>query len=294
MDRWYYRIELPDGTFTNGRPRANLALCRQFFPRVEKTGLRCLDIGTQEFVAPVLFRRQGAAEVVAYDRLDLEPRRRVIAEAYGADFRYVAGLNLLGLRQHLRDHVIDARFDYVNFCGVLYHMIDPLAGLALARSFLRAGGVMILETSFSTEPGFVARVNHEGRLFPGSNYFQVSLEALDYWVRMLRMRILDAGFVGERHEPIGRVVAVCRAVDHPAAEPGDEWMGKDFVAQDFEPYGLDYAELASAAPPVVYRPGNRLVVRPGLDSVDLYQTYRRHGASRIDPELTALRLKDVA
>jgi len=294
VEKWYYQIELPDGTFTNGKPRANLALCRQFFPRIEKTGLRCLDIGTQDFVAPVLFQRQGAAEVVAYDRLNLESRRRVVADAYGAKFHYAAGMPLLGLKKHLRDNNIPTAFDYVNFCGVLYHMIDPLAGLGIARSFLRAGGIMLLETSFAVDPGFVARVNHAGQLYSDTNYFQVSLDALDYWLRMLRMRILDAAFTDPWKNLIGRVVVVCRAVDRPVADPDDTWMAEPFIEQDFEPYGLDYSELASAAPPVAYRGAAQNVVRPGLDSVDLYQTYTRRGATHIDHALGTLRLRDVA
>jgi SAM-dependent methyltransferase len=293
MQNWYYRIELSNGTFTDGRLRPTLALCRAFFPRIDKTGLRCLDIGTQEFVAPVLFRRQGAAEVVAYDCLDLEDRRRVVAAAYGVEFRYAAGLPLMGLKAHLRQQGVDPVFDYVNFCGVLYHLPDPLTGLAIARSFLRSGGLMLLETSVSLDAGFVAHVNHAGRLYPGSNYFQVSLEALDYWVRMLRMRVVDVAFSGD--DRIGRVVAVCRAVDWHVAEPGDGWMSRGFVDRDLAWFGLNFAELGSAAPPVPYhgRPAGH-VMRPGLDSVDLYQTFLRTGRAAVDMRLAELRLKDAA
>jgi SAM-dependent methyltransferase len=293
VEQWYYQIELPDGTFTNGKSRGNLALCRPFFTRIEKAGLRCLDIGTQEFVAPVLFHRQGAGEVVAYDFLNLESRRRVVAEAYGARFHYAPGLPLIGLKKHLRDSGIATAFDFVNFCGVLYHLPDPITGLAVARSFLREGGVMVLETSFATDAGYVARVNHRGQLYTDSNYFQVSLEALDYWARMLRLRILDAAFTGGANG-IGRVVAVCRATARQVAEPDDAWMGQGFVERDLAPYGLDYGELASTAPPVAYRGAPRGVVRPGLDSLDLYQTYRQLGATHIDHALGVLRLKDAA
>lgn len=295
MERWYYQIELPDGSFTNGRPQHNLALCRKFFPRIEKAGLRVLDIGSQDFVAPILFQRQGAREVVAYDRLKLEARRRVVEEVYGAKFHYASGMSLLDLKRHLREQHINTAFDYVNFCGVLYHMIDPLAGLGIARSFVRTGGILLLETSFSVARGYVAQVNHDGQLYSDSNYFQVSLESLDYWLRMLRLQIVDAAFHCGRRDAIGRLVAACRAVERPVAEPDDTWMNKHYIESDFAPYGLNYSELASTAPPVRYRAENeRLVMRPSLNSVDLYRTYRKYGAIRIDESLCVLRLKDVA
>jgi hypothetical protein len=294
MEKWYYKIELPGGTFTNGTPRENFALCRQFFPRIEKTGLRCLDLGSQDFAGPVLFLRQGAGELVAYDRLNLETRRQVISKAYDAQFHYASGLSLMSLKQHLRDQHISTAFDYVNFCGVLYHMIDPLAGLGLARSFVRTGGIMLLETSFAVDQGYVARVNHAGKLYDCSNYFQVSLDSLDYWLRMLRMKIIDAAFTDPWMGTIGRVVVVCRAVDQPVAEPEDTWMLKPWVEKDFEPYGLNYAELASTVSPVVYRGSGRGVMHAGLDSLNLDATYRKFGATHIDHNLSVLRLKDVA
>lgn len=295
MDTWYYQIELPDGTFTNGRPHLSLAMCRKFFPRIEKAGLRVLDIGSQDFVAPILFQRQGAGEIVAYDRLKLETRRRVVEESYGAKFHYASGLNLLDLKKHLRERNIGTAFDYVNFCGVLYHMVDPLAGLAIARSFVRTGGILLLETSFSSEPGYVAQVNHHGVLYNCSNYLQVSLESLDYWLRMLRLQILDAAFGGMTTNNIGRVVVACRAVERVVAEPGDPWMGKHYIELDFAPYGLSYSELASDSPPVTYRAENpQLVKRPDIDSVDLYRTFKRFGQTKIDNSLMVLRLKDAA
>jgi SAM-dependent methyltransferase len=295
VEKWYYQIELPDGSFTNGRPQQSLAMCRKFFPRIEKAGCRVLDIGSQDFVAPILFQRQGAREVVAYDRLKLDTQRNIVEKAYRARFHYASGMPLLKLKESLREQGIDAAFDYVNFCGVLYHMVDPLAGLAIARSFVRTGGILLLETSFSVDPGYVARINHAAQLYPGSNYFQVSLEALDYWLRMLRMQILDAAFTDAWRNIIGRVVAVCRAVESPVADPDDAWMAKPWIETDFAPYGLDYSALASTAPPVTYRPeGKPLVMRPGLKSVDLYATYKQFGSTHIDESLGVLRLKDVA
>ena len=293
MEHWYYRIELSEGTFTSGKPQWTLALCRPFFQRVEKTGLRCLDIGTQEFVAPVLFHRQGAGEIVAADILELEEHRRAVVAAYGAKFHYAGGVPLLRLKEYLREKNISCVFDFVNFCGVLYHLPDPLTGLMMARSFLRVGGLMILETSFAIDAGYIALVNHHGRLYPGSNYFQVSLGALDYWARMLRMQIIDAAFTAPANG-IARVVMVLRGVEKPLAEPGDTWMQKEFVERDLATYGVNFAELRSAAPPVVYRGTPRGVSHPGLNSLNLYETFRQTEPVTLNPAFCSLRLSDAA
>src|SRR5262245_8270415 len=73
-ERWYYEIELADGLTTDGERHGNIAVVREFLRRVDLRGATCLDIGTQECVAPVLMMRQGAAHVDAYDRRSLENR----------------------------------------------------------------------------------------------------------------------------------------------------------------------------------------------------------------------------
>ncbi len=250
-DQWYYRIELRKNEYTNGRRIGTFSLLKEIFERVDFVGKRVLDIGSQDFAAPILMQYHGASEIHAYDRLDLSHRMEQLKECYDLSrVLYLRGLPLLELKKKIESRGQSPAYDIVNFTGVLYHMIDPLAGLAIARSFLRQNGLMIMETSTSTDPGYVAQCNHHGSLYPGSNYFQVSVPTLDYWCRALHMEVVDAYWKGCK-KGIKRTFLILRAIDHVLADD-DEWIRKGYWEADFMAYGLDYKALASSATPVDY------------------------------------------
>ena len=151
---------------------------------------------------------------------------------------------------------------------------------------------MILETSVSVAAGYLAQINQAGQLYEGSNYFQASIAALDYWVRMLRMKIIDAAFKGGKKTDIGRALFICRAVDQPVAEPGDEWMKRKFIEADFKSFGLNFSELSSSAPELPYNGKSDNLVMREIGSVDAYKTFLAKRPTRIDKNLMSLRLAD--
>jgi SAM-dependent methyltransferase len=291
-ENWYYQLELKGGHITNGRPRPPSELFRRHLRNVALDGTHCLDIGTQEFLAPVLMLRQGAASVTAYDRLALPTRYEAVRHSYEVDFDYVHSLALGELRQALIDGGRRAVFDVVNFSGVLYHMVDPLPGLAMARSFLRTGGLLILETSVKRSADFILEFNAKGTMYTGSNYFQVSIATLDYWLRMLRLQPIDCSWHGRAD--VGRMATVCRAVDEPVAEPDDDWMRKGFVRADFKPFGLDYRSLRSRAEPVGYTPLDATVAVPreGTEAIDLFASVSASPPAGLSDDMGVLRLAD--
>src|SRR5688572_5360337 len=122
---WYYQIEVAPGVFTPGMQHYNLSICRSLLKQVDVTDLRCLDIGTQEFVIPILLYHAGAAEIIAYDRLSNTPKLEFIKPIYNFNATYVHGISLNDLKKHLIMTGLSQRFDFVNFTGVLYHMVDP-------------------------------------------------------------------------------------------------------------------------------------------------------------------------
>lgn len=248
---WYYRIEVEPGKYTPGRRIGTLPTVRRIIDAIDFTGQRVLDIGTQEFVYPILVEPKNPAEVVAYDRLSLTDQFAMLNDVYNLRrTKYVHGIPLGDLKQRLTSDGIDPVFDIVNFTGVLYHMADPLPGLAMARSMLRENGLMVLETSVSSDDGFTAECNNRALLYGGSNYFQVGAKVLDYWCRMLRMKPVDCFWHGG--DRIKRLFIVMHATDRVIAEVEDKWIRKRFARVDFEPFGLFYDELASDKPKVGY------------------------------------------
>lgn len=253
---WYYKIELKNGAMTGGRIRNTLSLTRPVLERMGVENNRCLDIGAQEGVLSVLMSRQGASEVVAYDRLNLSEQLAVVSEAYQVELEYFHSLQLNQLPR-----VIKAAgkkpFDIVVFAGVLYHMPDPLIGLALTRSLLREGGLALIETSVLPTGEHIAKFNSKGRFYKGSNYFQISLGLLDYFLRMLRFEPIDLLFNKTSDTDICRAVIVARAVNRVVAEEDDEWMKKQWIEKDIGRVAhLDFKQLKSNLPAVKYTPAN--------------------------------------
>lgn len=289
---WYYNVELKPGAFTNARIRGTSSMTRDVVRNISLSGQRCLDLGAQECLLTAMMVRQGAAKVAAYDRLDLTDRIDLIKEAYNVDFDYYHSLQLNELPGRLKSEGVEP-FDVVVFAGVLYHMIDPLAGLATARSFARQGGLVVVETSVMSRGDYTAEINAKGRYYPGSNYFQISLGTLDYFMRMLHMRPIDLLHTKPSEDGVCRVTIVARAVDSVMPTQDDRWMRKRFVVQDMEAAHLFYDELKSDAEPVKYRPINeKLVNYEGTKQVDIWSSYEASPHHRINRDDGRLQLAD--
>lgn len=275
---WYYDVELSPGVMSGGRRRGTLAMARDFYRRIDIEGQRCLDIGTQEGVAPALWSKRSPSLITAYDRLHLSDRINAIRSAYG-DFEYVSGIALSDLRDQLMLGN-EPIYDFVNFSGVLYHMVDPLSELAMARSFLREGGIMMLETSALISDDMALAFNTAGKYHQGSNYFQVSTALLEYMVRLLRLEPIDVAWVGGVEQTC-RVLMILRARNEVMLPVSDEWSRRHWVEDDFAPFGLDFRSLATSLSEVGYTPIN------GATSLRHIRDLPKH---RIDHEYSVLRL----
>jgi len=222
---WYHEIELAPELFTPGKTRGNLAVSRELVKRCELEGQSVLDIGAMDGLMSLLALRRGARRVVAYDRVDSSPRIDFLKKVLDVDFDYVSKLSLHALPERLRE--MDAYpFDVVFFCGVLYHMFDPMAGLSVARGLVRNGGLLVIETAAVIEAGFRMHFN-AGRLFRATNYWQMSLDCLDYLCKLLQLEPIGCSWVGGHalsDELRGcRAAVVCRAVEKPLPVEGDDW-----------------------------------------------------------------------
>ena len=155
---WYHTIDLPDGGTTRGvfDTRAVAKLLR--WP-VGLAGGRCLDVGTCDGFWAFEMERRGAAEVIAMDVDDPDPRdaswdrRRRMSEAPGdgAERRFDIAHRMLGSRVrrqscsvHDLDPSIHGRFDVVFSGTLLVHLRDPVHALERMREVC-TGELLLVE-----------------------------------------------------------------------------------------------------------------------------------------------------
>jgi len=270
--RWYHGIEIEPGVWSRGLFVDNLLTTRAALRNLDVTGARCLDIDSMEGLVAILLERKGAAQVVAYDRMNFSDRVALMKQKGLARFDYVHGFPLADLARRLEP---DPHFDVVLFSGVLYHMLEPLAGLLMARRHLRPGGIMVFESLLMARPEMSAQFNAAGTLTDGGdNFWLLNVGLVDYLLRFVRLRPIDVHHLSNAGRPTARVCVVCEAVDEPPGDPADTWIRLP-QARDFAEY-LDWRALREAAPARV----RYAAARPGLPwhpwgSVDLWESVAR-------------------
>lgn len=298
QQQWYYSIELLRGLFSFGKNYANIVLTRKILENIIINDQSCIDIGTMEGFIPILLKRRGAKRVIAYDRRsDLVGRINLVKEAYNVDFQFLCGMNFNELSSILKAKKI-LPFDLVVFSGILYHMIDPLCGLALARGLVRNGGILLLETAAVIDKKMAMYFNAGGRFYPRTNYFMISLDALDYMLRLLRLKPLDVIYFKQRKN-VETDMQICRicipslAINKCLNSNGDQWMRRDFQV-DFNEY-INWKLLENGKPNTKYRTFNKnLYFREDTGSVNVYETVVNNPEYPINEKDMILKLDDIS
>jgi 2-polyprenyl-3-methyl-5-hydroxy-6-metoxy-1,4-benzoquinol methylase len=289
---WYHSIELLPGVYTPGQSHVNLPGIRELLKGCQVAGSRCLDIGTMDGLVAALLCRRGAETVVACDRLTRPREIAIVKRCLGVDFTYLSNVLLPDVRQIAPK--LGPPFDLIVFSGVLYHMYDPMAGIALVRSMIRTGGLLVLDTDAMFSKSMVAYFNSSGSLTPDRHhYWNLSVTLLDYLLRYFSLKPIDCCHVRQEGrvrtsdgcEPF-RCAVVCRAVEAREPDMGDEWMvGERYEDAEYPPWGAvgNRAALAyqSIARPLVQRPSG---------SVNLYDTIAGAASLVSTPERTRLDL----
>jgi tRNA (mo5U34)-methyltransferase len=306
--RWYYSLELKPGLFTQGAEHANVICTRELLARMAPFGLDFGDIGTMEGMIPVLLKRRGARSVVAMDALDQSEKIRLVQLCTGEDFDYIPRVSLgrikevLSERANLSKYYPDAfgqrelqtGFDALVLSGVLYHTISPLHVIGLARTLLKPGGILILETAASCQDQYTQNWVFRGDkwIYPsGTNTWFPTLRLLDHFLRFMKFKPIDCVHGGIDDDIVRVGVAAVSVADPLPLEAESEWFMSTVNVIDYREI-VDTEWCRSSPVQIPYSPGD-CVYHSGLPgAVDLHSTVRERPALALDRNRVILRIGD--
>lgn len=215
---WYTKIELRPNVFTQSffdhknsdEHVSSISLIRHLLKNINlQHEHTCLDFGTMNGVLPVLVAKKGC-KVLTQDAMpEYYGTVNLVKQAYGVDFEYVYGNSIYDLKLERKQQA----FDLVLFCGIMYHLINPIMELAIARSFLKPGGLMVIET--------IARASAKCSIDFNEVVGSVSVPSISFLEKMCRilsLKPIDVVYVGDPIGNKGRIAFVCRAVTSPAVD----------------------------------------------------------------------------
>ena len=245
---WYHSIDLGLGVITPGRSFDNIwnniRLVRNSIDYKQK---RVLDIASYDGMWAFEAERLGAAEVVAtditYHAFEHFMFCKQVLGSNVVPYYNVSPYNLAerldvrfgALHSDFGDAAMtntpeDRAFDVVHHLGLLYHVRDPLATLSQARSVMKKGGFLLIET------GVVLNIELSCMVFNGvdPDNFRIYDDPTTWWAptilclhEMLRASLfeplLETQVIlpqGKRETDTGRVCLAARAVDWQDAPHG--------------------------------------------------------------------------
>lgn len=303
-ENWYYTMELKPGLFTRGAEYPAAVLNRELLRRCTLAGREVCDVGTMEGMIPILAKRRGARSVVALDAIDLTERVRLVQQCYGESFEYYPRISLSHAKEFLTERArlsrywgqlrVQTGFDMVILTGVLYHVFSPLHLIGLARTFLRQGGLLILETAASCQDRYTQDwvFQGDGWIYPsGTNTWFITLRLLDHLLRLFRLKPIDCVHL-PINKDITRVALAAVAVSEPLALKAEsEWFVPSTTNLDYnEIVDMDWA--AGGVVEMPYSAGDNIFHSEIPGAVDLHKTVKKRPSLPADRDKIILHLAD--
>jgi tRNA (mo5U34)-methyltransferase len=140
---WWHSIDL-GGYVTPGNV-GRWPLIEKAFDQVDFKGKKVLDIGCWDGLWSFEAEKRGAREVHSVDYVSLrswseQPTYQLAHKLLGSKARYYPNLSVYDIG---RLGVTD--FDVVVYCGIYYHLLEPLRAFTALREVMTEGGLMIVE-----------------------------------------------------------------------------------------------------------------------------------------------------
>jgi tRNA (mo5U34)-methyltransferase len=139
--RWWHAIDL-GGIVTSG---VRSSLIDRAFEQIDFKGKKVLDVGCWDGLWSFEAEKRGASEVYSVDYVSLrswseQPTYQLAHTLLGSKARYYPNLSVYDITR-----LGITGFDVVIYCGVYYHLVDPLRAFAALREVMAEGGIILVE-----------------------------------------------------------------------------------------------------------------------------------------------------
>jgi tRNA (mo5U34)-methyltransferase len=143
--KWMHSIDLGNGITTPGEWRRQTKGIWDALEQIDFYGKKVLDIGCWDGLWSFEAERRGAAQVYATDLLSQRhlqetPAFRVAHRILNSKVIYDPNMSVFDVAKL---KITD--FDVVLFCGIYYHLKEPLLALAKLRTVMKEGAKIIVE-----------------------------------------------------------------------------------------------------------------------------------------------------
>jgi tRNA (mo5U34)-methyltransferase len=190
---WYHSIDLGNGIVTPGHCGAPNPDIVRLYDALDFRGKKVLDIGYWDGLWSFEAEKRGAALVYATDKFDHRshndsPAFKVAHEALKSKVIYRSDLSVHDVAElGVND------FDIVVFCGVFYHLKDPLLALARLRRVMKDGGTILIEGEVHPDESraFAKFYYRDWFMNDPSNWWVPSLRCFREWVECSYIEIVD-------------------------------------------------------------------------------------------------------
>jgi tRNA (mo5U34)-methyltransferase len=229
--QWAHSIDVGDGVVTPGQWGAPNPLIVRAIDDVDFRGKKVLDIGCWGSLWSFMAEDRGAAEIYSTDDLSQRPLTQyptfdLARRLRGSKAKYFGDVDVLDVS---RLGVAD--FDVVLYCGIYYHLKDPLLAFARLRQVMKEGAILIVSGVVIGSAGVFARFYyHEDFANDPTNWWVPTAPCLRQWVECSFFEILT------QHQTSPSVCALtARAVRRK--DPHYERPDRELAAFDLNVYG---------------------------------------------------------
>ena len=198
---WMHSIDLGNGVVTPGKWGQPSSIIKQALDNTDLRDKKVLDIGCWDGLWSFDAERRGAREVYATDLISQrsfaqQPTFETARDILKSKVHYNPNVSVYELRGQLG--ITD--FDVVLFCGVYYHLKDPLLALARLREVMNTDGILIVEGDvIDDEQESLARFYYRHRHVDGSNWWVPTIACLRDWIQCNFFEIIDEYQVGRTY-----------------------------------------------------------------------------------------------